>query len=173
MIRWRFHDTGAFGELLEELLRESAHRRESPRGQPMPLNAYDEGSELVVEALLPGVRPEDVDLGCSDGVLTIAARLEVPDRDFEHQEVHTTQFYRQLALPPDSRFEDASASSENGVLTIRIPKRRPHPPERIRIEVARKPTAEAAIEAKPGTDYEEVKRPRRAPRKKPSGSGPA
>lgn len=169
MIRWRFNEPGPLSDFLEEFLRESARRRESPRGEPMPINVYDDDGGLVIEALLPGVRPEDVDLGCTEGVLTISAQLEVADRDFEHQEFRATHFYRQLALPPDSRFEDASATSEAGVLTIRIPKRQPQHPQRIRIEVARKPGPEPTIDARPGTDYEEVQRPRRAPRKKAPG----
>ena len=131
----------------------------------MPINVYDDGSDLVIEALLPGIRPEDVELACADNLLTISAELTVAERDYQHQEIRPTRFHRQLMLPPDSHFEQGSASSDAGVLTIRIPKARPRHPERIRIEVVRKPPAGEAIEAKRGQDYEEVKKPRRSPRK--------
>ncbi len=168
MIRWRFYEPGPQGDLFEQFLREFGQRwREGTRGEPMPINVYDDGSDLVIEALLPGVRPEDVDLGYMDGVVTIAAKLDVGERDFQHQEVRSTQFFRQLGLPSDVRFEDASASSENGVLTVRIPKQVPKHPERIRIEVARRPAGATPIDAKPGEDYKEVARPKRPPRSRP------
>ena len=162
MIRWRFYEPGQPGELLEQFLREFSHRwRDNPHGEPMPINVYDDGSELVVEALLPGVLPEAVDVGFADGVLTISAALEAGEHDFQHQEFRSSRFFRQLGLPSDSRLEDATASSENGVLTVRVPKRRPKQPDRIRIEVARKPAGARAIEAKPGEDYQEVQKPKR------------
>lgn len=166
MIGWRFYEQGPLRDALEQLLQENRSRwRETPRGEPMPINVYDDDSDLVIDALLPGIRPEDVELACADGLLTIAAELTVPERDYQHQEVRPTRFHRQLMLPPDCRFEQASASSDAGVLTIRIPKARPRHPERIRIEVVRKPQTTDAIEARRGQDYQEVKKPRRPPRK--------
>jgi HSP20 family protein len=162
MIRWRFYEPGPMGEFLDQFLRDTQRWRDSPRGEPMPINVYDDGSDLVVEALLPGVRPEEVDLGFADGVLTIAAAMDAGEHDFQHQEFRSSRFFRQLGLPADSRVDDASASSENGVLTVRIPKQRPKQPERIRIEVARKPSGATAIDAKPGEDYKEVEKPKRS-----------
>jgi HSP20 family protein len=164
MIGWRFYEPSPLREALEQLLQlqESRGRwRDVQRGDPMPINVYDDGAELVIEALLPGVRPEDVELGCTDSLLTIEAELAVPEREYQHQEIRPTRFHRQLMLPPDCRFDQASATSEGGVLTVRIPKARPTHPERIRIEVARKPNSGPAIEARPGEDYKEVKKPRR------------
>ena len=162
MIRWRFYEPGQSGDLFEQFLREFGQRwRESPHGEPMPINVYDDGSDLVVEALLPGVRPEDVDLGFAEGVLTVAATLEAGEHEFQHQEFRSSRFFRQLGLPGDCRVEDATAAGENGVLTVRIPKRRPKQPERIRIEVARKPAGATPIDAKPGEDYQEVEKPKR------------
>ena len=169
MIGWRLYEPGPLRDALEQLIQESRTRvRDSPRGEPMPINVYDDESDLVIEALLPGVRPEDVDLGCTENLLTISAELGVADRDYQHQEIHTTRFHRQLMLPPDCLFDQASASSEAGVLTIRIPKARPRHPERIRIEVARKGPSGDAIEAKRGRDYDEVRKPPRRPRKPPA-----
>lgn len=168
MIGWRFYEPGPLRDALEQLVQESRRWREpASRGEPMPMNVYDDDSAIVIEAFLPGVRPEDVELACADNLLTISAELSVAEREYQHQEIGTTRFHRQLMLPPDSQCDQASASSDAGVLTVRIPKARPRHPERIRIEVVRKPPAGEAIEAKPGEDYQEIKKPRRAPRKKP------
>lgn len=171
MIGWRLYEQGPLRDALEQLLELQQARgrwRESPKGEPMPINVYDDGAALVIEAMLPGVRPEDVDLGFSDNLLTIEADLTVPDREYQHQEIRPTRFHRELMLPADSRADQATAASEAGVLTIRIPKAQPRQPERIRIEVVRKAGTGEAIEAKRGEGYSEVAKPPRKPRK-PAG----
>src|SRR5918912_3910788 len=39
-----------------------------------PVNVYRAGDDLKVQALLPGISPEDVDVSVDQGVLTIAAK---------------------------------------------------------------------------------------------------
>jgi HSP20 family protein len=118
----------------------------------------------VVEAALPGVQPEDVEISCSEGLLTIAATSRVEERDYHHQEMRTVSYHRQLMLPSDCRWEDARAEYEHGILTVRVPKRQPKAPERIKIQVARAGGgARTPIEATKGEGYSEVaaKQPRK------------
>ncbi len=104
----------------------------------MPVNVYEEPGALVIEALLPGVEPDAVEIQGGDGVLTIRAQGKVADRAYVHQEIYPVEWLRRLGVPADARLQDAEARSENGVLTIRIPKEEPKAPERIRIQVARR-----------------------------------
>src|SRR5204863_161173 len=83
---------------------------------------YQSGGNLVIEAAVPGAGPDDVDIQCAEGVLTIRARTEVPDHEFLHQEIRPVEYVRQLALPADCCFDEAKAEADNGILTIRIPK---------------------------------------------------
>jgi HSP20 family protein len=107
----------------------------------MPVNIFEEPDAVVVEAEMPRVRPEDVDLGCSDNVLTIRGRAQIANREYLHQEIQSTVYERQVALPAGCRFEEADAHVEDGLLTVRVPKPRPqHPPEKIRIQVNRRET---------------------------------
>lgn len=115
-----------------------AERRRGTAGEWMPVNVFEDGDAVVVEAALPRVRPEDVDLDCTDNVLTIRGRAQVPEREYLHQEMRPAEYHRQIALPGDCRFEDAHAAVEDGVLTVRVPKVRPRAPERIRIQVNRR-----------------------------------
>lgn len=158
MIGWRFYDSNPLREMLEQMAADQ--RRRSGRGEPMPINVYEEGAAVVVEAALPGVGPDRVDLSCSEGLLTIRARAEVPEREYVHQELTTVDYLRQVMLPPDCRFEAAEAQFDAGILTIRVPKARPKAPEKIRIQVTKRDSG-TTIEAQPGS-YSEVKRtPRR------------
>ena len=128
----------------------------------MPINVHDNGEALVVEAALPGVAPDKVDLDCSEGLLTIRGRAEFEDREYIHQELHSTDYLRQLQLPADCRYDQATAEFENGMLTILIPKVQPRAPEKSRIQVTKRGATET-IDAQPGTGYSEVKPKRRAP----------
>jgi len=115
-----------------------AERRGIAAGDWMLVNVFEDGDAVVVEAALPRVRPEDVELDCTDNVLTIRGRAKVPEREYLHQERRPAEYHRQIALPGDCRFEDANAAIEDGVLTVRVPKARPRAPEKIRIQVNRR-----------------------------------
>ncbi|MFZ0216918.1 MAG: Hsp20/alpha crystallin family protein [Candidatus Dormiibacterota bacterium] len=155
MVGWPSFEpyTSPLREVMEQVLAE--HRRRAASGEPMPINVFEEDGTVVVDAALPGVSEDLIDLSCTDNVLTIRARHEVSEREFLHQEVRTTDFQRQIALPGDCRFERADASLENGVLTIRVPKVRPRAPDRIRIQVTKRSPTAHTIEAEPGS-YTEV-----------------
>ncbi len=117
---------------------------------------------MIVGAMIPGAGPDDIDIQCADGLLTIRARTRVDDHDYVHQEIQPVDWFRQLALPADLKYEQAEAEVSNGILTIRIPKTRPRSPEKIRIQVSRKGAEAATIDAEPGEGYSEVK-PKRRP----------
>jgi len=167
MIRWPYYESNPLRPLLDQLLLEERQRTPGGhRGEPMPVNVYESDGKLVIEAAVPGVGPDDVDIQCAEGVLTIRARSEVPEREYLHQELRPVEYVRQLALPADCRFEEALAEAENGILTIRIPKTRPRAPDKIRIQVARRGADVKTIDAKPGS-YTEVKPKKPRPRTPP------
>jgi HSP20 family protein len=171
MIRWRFYEPNPMRDALEQVMRESSRWRESTRGEPMPVNVHETEGELVVEAGLPGVRPEDVDINSAEGLLTIAAHAMVEEKDYHHQEMRSVVYHRQLMLPVDCRWEEARADYEHGILTIRIPKRQPKAPERIRIEVSRGGGGKTPIEAAKGEGYSEVEGTARPARARGSKAG--
>lgn len=166
MIRWRVYDPNPFRDMLEMMLQQEGRWREPNRGAPMPINVHQTDSAIVVEAALPGVRPEEVEISSQEGLLTIRGRTHVEPREYLHQEMHEVEFHRQVALPVECRFEDARAEYEHGILTVVIPKRQPRMPEKIRIQVNRVGGA-STIEAAKGEGYSEVDgdAPARRPRK--------
>src|SRR5579884_908599 len=138
VIGWRPYDPwpSPVREMLDQFFREVGVR---DRGvSAVPINVYEEEEALVIEASMPGVRPEDIELSCVDDVLTIRGRSSVPDREYLHQEMHRTEYLRRVPLPAGCSVDGAEASTELGLLRIRVPKPRPRAPERIRIQITRK-----------------------------------
>lgn len=158
MIRWRFYDPNPLRDMLDQMFQESRRTMRETRGEPMPVNVHETADAVVVEAVLPGVKPDDVDVQTGEGVLTITARHSVEEKDYFHQEFRSVEFHRQLVLPADVKYDAATADLEHGVLTIRIPKVKAKPPEKIRVQISRKNDAGSAtpIEATRGEGYEEV-----------------
>ena len=81
---------------------------------------------LEVKAELPGIRPEDVDISVTDDRLTIQGQRK-EEKETKEKAVHRTErrygsFYRSIALPAGTNAEQVSAVSENGVITITLPK---------------------------------------------------
>ncbi len=92
----------------------------------IPLDAYEEGDNLVVRASLPGVNPEDIDVTVEDRSLTISGSTKVDEKREEDgyllRERRTGSFYRTVRLPETVDANKGEPHYENGILTITLPK---------------------------------------------------
>ncbi len=92
----------------------------------IPVDLLDNGTELVVKASLPGVRPEDVSISMMGKNLTIKAVVsdeeEVRGATYLRRERKTSAFVRSLSLPVAVEAGRAEARYKNGVLTLTRPK---------------------------------------------------
>ena len=106
-------------------------------GTSLPLDISTTTDELVVEASLPGLRPEDVDITVEGGTLTISGQTrderKEQDGGYLLQEIRRGSFSRSVTLPEGLQPDKASATFENGVLILRIPKAEEVKPRQIRI----------------------------------------
>jgi HSP20 family protein len=101
------------------------------------VDVYEEGDSLVVEAQLPGMRPEDLDVSVENSVLTISGRTEAEEerkeRNYLLREKRGGRFTRSLQLPPTYTPDPSEATFEHGVLRLVFPKAESAKPRRIRI----------------------------------------
>ena len=106
---------------------------------PMDVEEQDDAITLALE--LPGVKQEDVQVSVENGVLTIAgekkfSRATDPDSNGgRFVERQYGRFERVLALPQSVDAEKITASYDNGVLTLKLPKAAES--RRRRIEIGR------------------------------------
>lgn len=94
------------------------------RPSSMPLDAWREGDEFVVELDLPGVDPEELDIDVERNVLTIRAERfsQMPDAaNAVVTERSWGVFSRQLVLGDALDTEHVDADYTGGVLRLRIP----------------------------------------------------
>lgn len=96
-------------------------------GDNLAIDLYEEDDRLVVEAALPGVRKENVEITLQDGFLTIRATdkadVKREGAGWLLREKRYGVWQRSLRLPAGVDADHADATLENGVLTISLPKR--------------------------------------------------
>ncbi|MDE2335793.1 MAG: Hsp20/alpha crystallin family protein [Alphaproteobacteria bacterium] len=91
------------------------------------INIAEDENSFRIEAELPGLTPEAVDVSVTNGFLTIKGERkgekEAKDLDYIRKEYTAAAFYRQIALPEAADPDRAEASFKNGILTVTLPKR--------------------------------------------------
>jgi len=101
------------------------------------LDVYEEGDNLTVEAQLPGLQLDDIDVNVERGVLTISGRTvaepESQGRNYLVREQRTGQFSRSLQLPATYTADPSQATYEHGVLRLVFPKSEQAKPRRIQV----------------------------------------
>jgi HSP20 family protein len=114
------------------------------------LNVYEEGDQLTVEAQLPGIKPDDLDINVEQGVLTISGQTtadeERKERNYFVREHRTGRFSRSLRLPTTYNTENCTARFEHGVLRLVFPKSEAAKPRRIQINGSAQPAVASGKE---------------------------
>lgn len=102
------------------------------------LNVWESDEALFVEAELPGLKQEDLELEIMGGELTIKGQrpdVKQQGESYHRQERGTGAFVRRLRLPVDVDASKVEASLTNGVLEIRLPKAEAAKPRKINVNV--------------------------------------
>ena len=102
------------------------------------LNAYLGSDDVVITAELPGFDSKDIDISIVGDSLTISGAREdekAEDGDvFLRRERFTGRFKRTLQLPFKVESDKVSATFENGVLKIALPRAESDKPKRIPVK---------------------------------------
>jgi len=100
-------------------------RHDSAYTQTFPVGIYETADEVVVQAELPGVSKEDVNVQVQGSQLTIRARRQhrAPEgATWLRQESTDGEFLRTFNLGLPIRPDGIVAEYENGVLSVHLPK---------------------------------------------------
>lgn len=90
-----------------------------------PLNIYTDGESYVVQAEVPGIEPESLDIEVTGDTLTLKGERKLPElpegSSYHRRERDFGQFRRAFSLPEKVDSSKAAARFHNGILEIRLP----------------------------------------------------
>lgn len=103
-----------------------------------PVDVLDEPDKVKVVAELPGFKKEDIETAIEDSYLVIKAKKEEEkeekEKDYFKKERRYGEFRRRIQVPTDVDVDQVSATYNNGVLEVTLPKAEPAKKKRINIQ---------------------------------------
>jgi len=115
------------------------------------VDIFENKDQIVLEAELPGMKPEDVEISIENNVLTLHGERRFEKKDesdnFHRVERSYGSFTRSFTLPPTVSSENAQAEFENGVLRLTLAKREEAKPRRIEIKAGSSGSQAKTIDA--------------------------
>lgn len=112
---------------------------QASEARTLALDMYETDDDLVVEASLPGLSPEDVDISVVGNTLTIKGEVkheaEEEKGKYYCRERRYRAFHRTVNLPVEISSDAAEAVFEHGVLKLTFPKVEQAKPKRIEVKV--------------------------------------
>jgi HSP20 family protein len=129
----------AMNSMLEDsFVRPRAGMTAMTSGMAMDLKETDD--TFILEIVLPGVKPENVDISVLNDTLRVKAEsTDEGEREGENwllRERRHGRFERSITLPAPVKADDASAGFENGILRIVLPKSEGQRPKTIQVRSA-------------------------------------
>jgi len=110
---------GAGKSFMEEV------EQENEEGQ-LTVDVYQSPAEIVIQAIVAGVKPEDLDVSITQEMVTLRGKREdsrrIERENFFYQELYWGSFSRSILLPQEIDPDEAEATLKNGLLTIKLPK---------------------------------------------------
>ena len=103
------------------------------------VDIYEEDSSITLQADLPGVSRDRLDVQVDGNALVIEgqAKLDMPeDMEALYADISTTRFRRQFTLSNGLETEQISAEIKDGVLTLHLPKRAELQPRKITVNAS-------------------------------------
>ncbi|MGB5964965.1 MAG: Hsp20/alpha crystallin family protein [Sulfurimonadaceae bacterium] len=122
-----FDEFKDFNSRFNSLLSEFENKESSSlRGFTPVVNTREGEFAYHVDADLPGVKKEDIKINVKGNMITISGerrdKKEVNKEDYHRVETSFGKFERSFTLPEGADVENITASNEDGVLEVVIPK---------------------------------------------------
>jgi len=115
------------------------HGDSLPSPEKITVEVKENGDNIIVQAEVPGVSRDDIDISVEGNLVTIKAEVKQYDADTENDKVlHSERYYgsvqRSFALPSRVVPGKSSAKYEDGILTLTLPKETPSETKKISVK---------------------------------------
>jgi HSP20 family molecular chaperone IbpA len=103
-----------------------------------PVDIYEDATGITVKADLPGVSKDRLSVQVDKDTLTIEgeAEIQMPEgMEALYADLRTTQFRRSFTLSRELQADRIDAQMQDGVLTLKVPKREELQPRKIEVRV--------------------------------------
>jgi len=141
LMPWRpFKPLSALQEEMNRLLEEFwGRKRDLARFISPAIDMEETDKDIVVQAEMPGVEPEDIEVSISGNNLVIRGERK-QEKEQKKKRYHVMEctygsFYRSIPLPMEVDTEKVSAEYKKGILRVVLPKSKEVLPKQIKIEV--------------------------------------
>ena len=136
-----FREEFALPHAIDRLFNDSFIRPDSwfspTRLTDIAMDVYETKDDVVVQAALAGVKPEDAEITITGNTLTIRGESneenEIKEENYLRKERRCGSFSRVVTLPEGLKSDKAEATFANGMLKLRIPKSEEIKPKTIKI----------------------------------------
>ena len=92
----------------------------------LAVDVYQNGADIIIQTMVAGVRPEDLELSIARDMVTIRGKREetrnVDEENYFIKELYWGKFSRTISLPQEVEPEEAEATEKHGLITIRLQK---------------------------------------------------
>lgn len=114
-----------FNNLIEDFFNDRSFPMRSLSQDTFKMDVSEDETSYTVDAEMPGIKKDEIDLSINDGYLTISVEREETDENEDkkmlHRERRYTSMKRSLYLN-NAAEDDISAKLEDGILKLTIPK---------------------------------------------------
>jgi HSP20 family protein len=104
------------------------------------VDIYEKGDDLVLEAELPGLKKDELDVRVENNVLTLRGQRKREHETKENGYVRTERAYgtftRSFTLPTTVAVDKINATYKDGVLTLTLPRAEEAKPKQIPVKLA-------------------------------------
>jgi HSP20 family protein len=92
----------------------------------LAIDVYQTPTEIIVQTMVAGVRPEDLEITIARDMMTVRGKREesrtINEENYFSKELYWGKFSRTVMLPQEVEPEEVEATEKHGLLTIRLQK---------------------------------------------------
>ena len=108
-------------------------------GRLPAVDIAEDQDNYVINAELPGWKPQDIDITCEGDTIVLRGQMEEESEQsdgntrWHRREMSRNSFERHITLPTSVQTDKAVADFENGILTLKLPKSEESKPKQIKV----------------------------------------